>query len=304
MTDSREQPVSLPGYVITAGHAPQIERVAWLGAGDFCRCYLINTTHVFRFARHDEASAAIGMECCLLPILEQHLDVAVPHVEFAGRSADTGHALMGYPLLPGTPLDRDALDALPPADRAALITQIADATRQIHAISLERVAGCGLVSVEPLAHLGDVMRRADSELRRHLPDAVWRYHAEMFDRYARDRRLHTYQPALLHGDLSPDHFLADAARARLTAIIDFGDARIGDPAWDLVYVYEDFGADMLAAFLDRYDREHAALLALKARIYQQLNTVEYAMQTRQSGDPAAIDEALALLGDQAGGVEP
>jgi aminoglycoside phosphotransferase (APT) family kinase protein len=37
---------------------------------------------------------------------------------------------------------------------------------------------------------------------------------------------------LLHGDCQPDHFFSEPRTGSLTALIDFGDASIGDPAWD------------------------------------------------------------------------
>jgi aminoglycoside 2''-phosphotransferase len=115
----------------------------------------------------------------------------------------------------------------------------------------------------------------------------------------REPTLHTYQPAVLHGDLSPDHFLADTEQARLTGVIDWGDARIGDPAWDLVYIYEDYGPRTLNAFLDHYDRPNAHLLEHKVRLYQQLNNMDYCLAVLSNGSEEQVHEALALLEEQA-----
>ena len=46
-------------------------------------------------------------------------------------------------------------------------------------------------------------------------------------------------PRLLHGDCQPDHFLLAAAPARLAGVVDFGDAVLGDPLWDLVVLTLD-----------------------------------------------------------------
>ena len=104
---------------------------------------------------------------------------------------------------------------------------------------------------------------------------------------------------MLHGDLSPDHILADAGRAGLAGIIDWGDARLGDPAWDLVYIREDYGPDTLRAFLERYDPGGAPLIERKVRIYQHLNNVAYGLWMLTSGDEEGTREALAILDEQA-----
>ena len=48
---------------------------------------------------------------------------------------------------------------------------------------------------------------------------------------------------VLHGDPQPDHFLLDdrpgAGLARIAALIDFGEACTGDPAWDLTILTLD-----------------------------------------------------------------
>lgn len=289
----------LPEYSVEWGRAPVVERATWLGEGDFCTCYLVNGAYVFRFAKHAEASAAMRAERCLLPVLGEHLAVGVPRVEFGGRRDDTGQALMGYLLLPGAPLDRDILERLPPASGAALISQVADFARQLHGLPLEVIDPCTLKTLHPLTHLTGVVDRARAAIWPRLTGPVRRYHEDLLALYAEDPMLHTYPPALLHGDLSPDHLLADTGRVRLTGVIDFGDACIGDPAWDLVYIYEDYGPDVLSLFLDRYDPRNARLIGRKVRIYQQLNNVDYCLQVLSSGDEGPIREAMAILDEQA-----
>ncbi len=44
-------------------------------------------------------------------------------------------------------------------------------------------------------------------------------------------RASAFRPVLLHGDLVRDHVLA-SSEGRLTGVIDFGDWRVGDPAYD------------------------------------------------------------------------
>lgn len=291
--------VSLPNYSIEYGSAPIVERTTWLGEGDFCHCYLVNSTYVFRFAKHAEASAAMRVENCLLPILRNHLTVEVPQVEFAGRRDDMGHAMMGYQLLLGEPLERNVLESLPSARQTVLITQMADFARQLHDLPPQFTSSCRLQILNPLTHLTSIMNRARTALWPHLADPVWQYYEDLLDLYAREPTLHTYQPALLHGDLSPEHFLADTRQVRLTGVIDFEDACIGDPAWDLIYIYEDYGPHTLKAFLERYNPRNMHLMERKIRIYQQLNNVEYCLWMLSSRDEGQIREAMTILEDQA-----
>lgn len=62
-------------------------------------------------------------------------------------------------------------------------------------------------------------------------------------------------PSLLHGDLEPDHLFVNGTN--LVGIIDFGDAKIGDPLYDFVTVRQDMATtpELRAAFLEGYALE-------------------------------------------------
>ena len=63
-------------------------------------------------------------------------------------------------------------------------------------------------------------------------------------------RSHDFDPVVLHGDLGPEHLLAKAGR--LSGVIDWGDARIGDPALDLAWLLYGTGASFATEVLRAY----------------------------------------------------
>jgi aminoglycoside 2''-phosphotransferase len=199
----------------------------------------------------------------------------------------------------GEPLERNLLEKLPSASQARLIPQMAEFARQLHNLPPQLVSHCGIQTLHPLTHLTSIMRRARIAIWPHLSDPLGQYYEDLLDLYTREPALCTYQPALLHGDLSPDHFLANTEQARLTGVIDFGDTCIGDPAWDLIYIYEDYGPNILKAFLNRYDPGNTPLIERKVRIYQQLNNIGYCLRMLSFGDEGEIREAMAILEEQA-----
>jgi aminoglycoside 2''-phosphotransferase len=48
-----------------------------------------------------------------------------------------------------------------------------------------------------------------------------------------------FEAVLTHSDLGMEHVLVDESSGRLTGLIDFGDAEIGDPAVDFVGMNQD-----------------------------------------------------------------
>ncbi len=296
---SQNDNVFLPPFALTNGTAPEIEQVKWLGEGDFCDCYRVNDDYVFRFAKHTAASAAIQREQCLLPIIERHLSVSVPLPTLTGIGTDTGEAMMGYPYLAGEPLEDEVVTSLSAAAQPSLIAQMVAFTRSLHTIPLDDVQPCGLRHLEPLPHLTRIMAEGRNHIAPHLSKEVWEYYESLFAEYATDPDLHTYTSALLHGDLSPDHFLGDVKAGVLTGVIDFGDACIGDPAWDLIYIYEDYNEALFQTFIAQYDAVHTSHLERKVRLYQHLNNVDYALGVLKEGKGGEVEEALELLREQA-----
>jgi hypothetical protein len=69
---------------------------------------------------------------------------------------------------------------------------------------------------------------------------------------------------------------------------------IGDPAWDLIFIYEDYGLDFLARLLHTYGGDDRA--ALLGRLYQYylMNAVDWTIWC-QSQSAAKFAKALAQL---------
>ena len=65
----------------------------------------------------------------------------------------------------------------------------------------------------------------------------------------------TSPPVLLHGDLHEDHLFVDAATGAIRGVIDFSDAQLGDPRYDLVALHAGtfhFDPELLRACLLGY----------------------------------------------------
>ncbi|HEX2060342.1 MAG TPA: phosphotransferase [Thermoanaerobaculia bacterium] len=103
----------------------------------------------------------------------------------------------------------------------------------------------------------------------------------------------------IHGNAGFESIIVAPEPARRIHLIGFDDACLGDPAWDLVYIYEDYGPTTLKAFLDRYAPRNTHLLERKVRIYQQLNNVDYCLGLMAAGDEGSLRAAMATLEAQA-----
>ena len=89
----------------------------------------------------------------------------------------------------------------------------------------ERGIGSGDGAAERIAPSIDYVTGGDPGTARPLIDAGLDF--------VRRRLVAAVEGVQVHGDCQPDHFLLDETRTTVTGILDFGDAGLGDPLWDL-----------------------------------------------------------------------
>jgi aminoglycoside phosphotransferase (APT) family kinase protein len=100
-----------------------------------------------------------------------------------------------------------------------------------------------------------------------------------------------FAPALLHGDLYPEHLVCRGGR--LAGVIDWGDTRVGDPALDFLWLlhHHPRGDEVLAAYdgaIDDGFRERALFYHRLAPWYE----ADYGLVVER---PAHVAAALAEL---------
>jgi len=173
---------------------------------------VVDDAWVVRWPRHRLAVEEIEKEVELLPVIAPLLPVEVPRFEYVSREP----WLVAYRFIRGEPLvDEDA----------AGVRGFLDA---LHAVNVDVVQGPRPDWLETYREQADEFRR------RVLPllDRDERPRGE--ELLAETETLTGFEPALTHSDLGPTHLIV--RDGRLAGVIDWGDARVGDPAIDYAWL--------------------------------------------------------------------
>ena len=175
-------------------------------------------------------------ESLLLGVLSERLSTPVPRPELV--SSDP--VLVGYRKLAGRPL-RSPVPLRLAGDLARFLAEL-------HALPIEDVP---LPTADWRAGLHELVE----EFRRDavpLLAAAERPRAEaMFAAYETKESNFAFRPAVVHADVGPEHLLTDGER--LTGVIDWSDAMIGDPAIDLAWLLNGAGEEFAAELSARLD---------------------------------------------------
>ncbi len=194
---------------------------------------------VFRIARTPHAGQRYQHEARLLPVLQPHLPMAIPQPQFhLTASSAFPFGLIGYPKLPGTPLQLDA-----PLTRQQGQHFARQIGAIIHALQCVPLSALNLSDSFTTQHTRwtDQHQQIMPALKNLLEPAEYANIDRWWDAFLTHTRMQHYPPVVQHGDLWFENLLAQGDQ--ITGLLDFENLTIGDPAQDFVpqlYLGETF----------------------------------------------------------------
>jgi len=190
---------------------------------------------IVRVPRREPVAAVLRVERRLLALLGPRLPVAVPDMSLHALDDGTPYAL--YRRLPG--------EAAACADAEAIAGDVAGLLTALHAIEPADALVLGLVAPGKL-DLEVLARRATAEVVPLLP---WEAVEALREAFAALREPPPAE-AVVHADLGESNLLVSGGA--LTGVIDWADAHVGDPAYDLSWFVQCLGVEGARAALAAY----------------------------------------------------
>ena len=273
-------PVELVARLIASQH-PQfaglpLRRVQ--STGTVNAIFRLGDEYCVRLPRLSWAGQALRNEWDVLSVVAPHVTLAVPEVVAIG-APDEGYPLPWaiYRWIPGRPWDGS------PVDERENTRTLAKFVTQLHAIPV--VGHPPTAGRQPLADLDqmtiDAIRACGNDVDVDAALRVWRdaVEGEPWDG----------NPVWIHSDLLKPNLIIDGGK--LTAVIDFGSAGVGDPAFDVIPAWavltsetRDWFRDLLKVDEPTWRRARAYALHQAALIipyYRHSNPV-FAEQAKQT----------------------
>ena len=227
---------------------------------------------------------SFSVEQQVFGILGQAHDLPVPHLLGEGMlfpdDADWRWPYLVMTRVPGISLG-EGQNELAPDERLDLAREMGELVRAFHALPIR-----GLGPLRPgWGEFLDFVREQRTNLvRQHaewgLLTPLMMYDLQAYVHPVEELVDTSREPCLLHGDLTADHWLGDwTPPYRLHGVIDMGDARVGDPFYELVALHLwafDCDKTMLRAFCQSYGLSEAEQsgFAQKAMSYALLHAFD------------------------------
>jgi len=199
---------------------------------------IVNESHVFRFPLYEQGIANLEREIAILRGIRRHVSLATPdpvYVSLDDRSV--GKVFLGYPMIPGEPLWRETLDRIGDVRLlTSLGTQVGAFLKALHAVPVSEVLPDEAARFDPLLEWKELYRRISDRLFTYMRPDARSATVQHFESFFQSSEHLSVTPALIHGDFGTGNILVDLDARRITGVIDFGGAGVGDPAVDFAAV--------------------------------------------------------------------
>ena len=204
-------------------------------SGGEARTYAVDSDIILKVQRPQQLrrSTSLAKEALFLRQLQKRTDVSVPRVHGYGRFEGVEYLCMSR--MPGVAAERVKLTS---QEKTALLLELGSELRKIHDMDQKPLAESGLFPCDDPPDLAErLLLRYQSAIRRKKdefsPDSVEAAlrEAEITAQRIRDAGEFT----ALHANPYIPHVFVDEGTHRYSGIIDFGDAYIGHPIFDMWY---------------------------------------------------------------------
>ncbi len=240
---------------------------------------IVNEKDVFKFARYDWSVGYIDNEVNVINTIGRKFLITVPRAELIEK----GIGRFSY--IRGEPLYRNALLQLGSRAQDMIAEQLADFLNQLHSIPIKgdssnKIAECQLPTTQEewLIKCEEIERKVFPYCDSYSKE----YFRQIFKPLHENEKFIDFKPALIHGDLSPYHIIYNKNINRISGIIDFGLSGIGDPAYDIAILLDNYGE----SFIKRMSRFYKNIVPYldRARFYAYIN---YALWAKALSDMLA-----------------
>jgi aminoglycoside 2''-phosphotransferase len=212
----------------------------------------VNDRWIFRFPRSKFSERNRQREVKLLELLREQLTIPIPTYSYVARpGGGDKYGFAGYKKIPGTPV---TVRGYQTAWTRKLSRGLAKLLRELHSIKTTK----NLAKIVSSEWTTQRMRKHHGQLRtlayRYL-DRETRGILESFFRKSMNLLEQSiYERTLIHSDLTDRNILVHPKDGRLAGVLDWGDARISDPALDFCGLFEvnrRLGYETVRSYSDR-----------------------------------------------------
>ena len=254
--------------------------------------------YIFKFPdrslRNERGLNLIQRENSVLELLRSHVSVEMPRFEFI--SSDPGLPFVGYRKIEGVSLSRCYEDA-DGGRRLSVARRLGRFLSELHSPEVYRAYtarwSTGFTPDSHRRYWESYHRRLRETVYPRLTQAQREWVDRLFTGFLEDDGNFRFAPRVAHCDLDATNVLVDPSSFRVTGVIDFEEAKVWDPAADLLFYGE--GPEFRERLLSGYALPTGPNLEQRMRFLHDRAPLIYIHTGIDLGYPSMVDAGFEML---------
>ncbi|MDP7977886.1 phosphotransferase family protein [Bacillus sp. WLY-B-L8] len=215
---------------------------------------IVNENIVFRFPKYEEGIAKLIAETKLLEKIQNYVSLSIPCPSYQHfQPMEPGKVFSDYNIINGEPFWNTTFLQLYEEEQSTGAAQLANFLKELHSIPVLEISPLLKGNTADIySEIENLYFQLKEKLFSYMKESARQDVSQSFEAYLSDDSHFTFQPCLIHGDFGMTNILYDGKEKRISGIIDFGGAGIGDPAYDFAGLLSSYGSHFLEGFSSLY----------------------------------------------------
>jgi aminoglycoside 2''-phosphotransferase len=210
---------------------------------------IINESLVFRFPKSENVISKVEAEGKLLHLLKKkHPLLQVPDYQYLYKNQML--KCVRYDYLEGRMLGDISMDFIKNNQENARL--LADFLTKLHSIDPAEGDTMNLKTLHTFEYWESLHSSVREEIFPYLKDREKDLINSIFRDFLNALPGYSIKKSIIHGDLTASNIIYSEKKGCISAVIDFTDAQLGDPAFDFAGIYWAYGEDFTKEVLSWY----------------------------------------------------
>jgi len=253
---------------------------------------ILNENIVFRFPKYKEGIAKLIAETKLLEKIQNYVSLSIPCPSYQHfQPMEPREVFSGYHKINGEPFWNTTFFQLSEEEQSTSAAQLANFLKELHSIPVSEISSILKGNTADIySEIESLYFQLKENLFSYMKESARQDVSQSFEAYLSDNSHFTFQPCLIHGDFGMTNILYDGEKKRISGIIDFGGAGIGDPAYDFAGLLSSYGSHFLEGFSSLYPNFNQAMDRMN--FYRSTFALQEALFGLRNNDRKAFEQGI------------
>ncbi|WP_081797038.1 phosphotransferase family protein [Bacillus ndiopicus] len=255
--------------------------------------FIINDSLVFRFPKYKKGIEQLIKETEILKYIRDFISVQIPNPIYSSlENLEIGKVFTGYELIKGVPFWKEHITGIESKELLkSLSTQLVQFLIELHTIPKDRISdSLKLAYKHPFEEMSKLYQEIEGNLFPFIRKEAQMEITQSFKAFLESDSVRNLDVTLIHGDFGAANIIWLPESREISGVIDFGNARLGDPAYDFAGILSSYGEDFFNMCIQLYPNGEA--IAERVRFYKSTFALQEALHGFLHNDKQAFDEGI------------